>query len=160
SWTYPASVSSALMSRIQRIVQSIAHQVQRENNQRDRTAGKHGEPPGTTQERLGLLQHLSPADTIGVPEPEEAQPRLEEDRARHLKRGIDHDRAQRIGKDLPNDQTEVRDPERLSSLNELPCPQREDLSSYQASRRGPTQDGNDGDDGPDRRAEERDRHDG
>jgi hypothetical protein len=66
---------------VERVVQSIAHQVEREHGDQDRRPGNRGQVPLGAQHLASRPDHRGPAHHVGSPA-EEAEGRLREDGSR------------------------------------------------------------------------------
>src|SRR6202043_3426250 len=66
-------------TRVERVVEAVADQVEREHGGDDRDPGEQAEPPCVTDGRAALPDHVAPAHQVLIAEAEEADPGLEQD---------------------------------------------------------------------------------
>src|SRR3990170_3504840 len=76
-----AIVSPSLVEpRVDRVVESVADEIEPDDGERDPEAGEDAHPPRFAQVGLRVVQHAAPGDEVGVAEPEKPEARLEQDR--------------------------------------------------------------------------------
>ena len=86
---------------VQPVPQSIADQVQAEDREDDRQAWEDRNPPGLEDQQLARLDDVAPTGSWrGDPRPEEAEPRLGDDRVRKDVAGLDDEGRQDVGGDV------------------------------------------------------------
>ena len=91
------------------------------------------EQPRTRRERGLVLGDDLSERRVGRlhAEPEEAQRRLQQDRARHQQRRVDHDDADGVRKDVPEDDPAVARARNPRGVHELALTQGEELTAHE-----------------------------
>ena len=114
--------------RVERVLQSVADEVEREHGQHEGRAREDHVPPGSLEVGRGVGDHLAPARGRRLDaDPEERQGGLEEDVLGQDERRVDDDRGHEVGEDLAEDDAPVRRAERARGLDELLLAQRQHL---------------------------------
>src|SRR5439155_1414024 len=137
------------LPRIERVAQAVTHEVDRDNTDRDGHAREERPPPIAVQQiALRVRQRVAPAH-VGRPDAEvqEADECLEDDRVGHDQGGRHDDRAEGVGQDVPECDSQVTDADCAGSLDEVHLTQRQEHGSYQAGQARPRQQAEDEDQG-------------
>src|SRR5438477_176177 len=139
--------ASDLEARVERVAQSVAEQVDPEYRHENGQPGEGREPPRRRDVDAPVRKHPAPGRRRRLhPEPEKGERRLDHDDARHVERGDDEPRGERVGQDVTQEDPAIATPEGLRRLHELPLAQREDRAAHDAGVHDPARDSDDDDD--------------
>src|SRR6476661_8999104 len=115
AWTMPSSVLNSTarlriertgsgtnppLGRIERVAQSVAHEVDAEHDHHDRQAREHGQPPLLRVRLTAGDEHAERGCRRLDAEAEERERRLGDDRCGDRDRPVDDDRAKRVREDV------------------------------------------------------------
>ena len=81
------------------------------HREQDCDAGKRADPPGGAQDGSPRADQVAPAHHVGIPETEEREPGLDEDRGGHHQRTDDDDRREAVRQDVQHRDAKVAHPD-------------------------------------------------
>src|ERR1700730_13735912 len=117
---------------VEGVAQTVAEGVQRDQRQRERERGDQRHVRRDLQRLVAFGRHRAPGRGGGRDaEPEVAQEGLENDRLRDQEGGLHDDRPERVGQDVPDQESHVPGPDGASGLHELALAEAQRLASDQ-----------------------------